>query len=227
MNFQHYDTIIFDLDDTLYPEIEYLTPAFKAISEVIEAKYAVNALEINRFLIKTFEKEGRSMLFNKCFNHFLKIENETENGRGNEGENEVENGQNTEGVYFEDMPISTYLQILRTVKISQKIALFPYAYRLIPQLLAEKKQLFVLTNGNPQQQRNKIAHLDWQNLDAQMTFVFANEFAPKPSPRVFSDFLEPNFHLKTKKTLFIGDAETDEIFSQNVGFDFLHVDYLK
>ena len=219
LNFQNYNAIIFDLDDTLYPEIEYLKPAFKAISEAIEAEYTVNALEIEHFLIKTFENEGRSMLFNKCFNHFIKTENEAENKAKNE--------QNTEGVYFENMSIHSYLQILRTVKIPNKIALFPYVYRLIPQLIAEEKQIFVLTNGNPTQQRNKIAHLDWQNLDAQMTFVFANEFAPKPSPRVFNDFLEPNFHLKTKKTLFIGDAETDAEFSQNVGFDFLHVDYLR
>jgi phosphoglycolate phosphatase-like HAD superfamily hydrolase len=215
LNFQNYDTIIFDLDGTLYPEINYLTPAFKAISEAFEAKYAVNALEIEQFLIRTFEKEGRSMLFNKCFNHFLKTEND------------AENDENTEGGYFYDMPIAHYLDILRTVKIAQKIALFPYVYRLIPQLVAEKKQIFVLTNGNPKQQRNKIAHLDWQNLDKHITFVFANEFAPKPSPTVFSDFLEPNFHLKTKKTLFIGDAETDAEFSQNVGFDFLHVDNFK
>lgn len=219
MKFQKYDTIIFDLDDTLYPEIEYLTPAFKAISVEFEAKYAVNALEVERFLIQTFENEGRSMLFNKCFNYFLKTENEVGN--------EAENGFYTEGLYFEDMPIHTYLQILRTVKVAQKIPLFPYVYRLIPQLIAEKKQIFVLTNGNPTQQRNKIAHLDWQNLDTHITFVFANEFAPKPSSRVFSDFLEPNFHLKTKQTLFIGDAETDAAFSQNVGFDFLHVDYFK
>lgn len=219
LNFQNYDTIIFDLDDTLYPEIDYLKPAFKAIGKAFEAKYAINALEIEQFLIQTFEKKGRSMLFNKCFNHFLKTENQ--------GENEAENRQNTEGGYFEKNMIKDCLLILRTVDIKEKIPLFPHVYDLIPQLLAEKKQIFVLTNGNPQQQRNKIAHLDWQNLDTHITFVFANEFAPKPSPSVFSDFLEPNFPIKTKKTLFVGDAETDAEFSQNVGFDFLHVDYLK
>jgi phosphoglycolate phosphatase-like HAD superfamily hydrolase len=219
LDFQNYDTIIFDLDDTLYPEIEYLKPAFKAISEAFEGKYAVNALEVEHFLVTTFEQEGRQMLFKKCFCHFVNKEDE--------GNNEAENEQNTEGAYFYDMPIGQYLEILRTVKIAEKIALFPYVYALIPQLVAEKKQIFVLTNGNPKQQRNKIAHLDWQNLDTYITFVFANEFAPKPSPRVFSDFLEPNFYLKTNKALFIGDAETDAEFSQNVGFDFLHVsDYI-
>jgi HAD superfamily hydrolase (TIGR01549 family) len=188
-----------------------MKPAFKAISEAFEAEYAINALKVEQFLIRTFEHEGRQMLFNKCFNHFLK--------RDNKAENEGKNEENTEGVYFEDMPITEYLQILRTVKIAQKIALFPYVYDLIPQLVAEKKQIFVLTNGNPKQQRNK-------HLDAHITFVFANEYAPKPSPKVFSDFLEPNFHLKNKKTLFIGDTETDAEFSQNIGFDFLNVDFL-
>lgn len=208
--FKNYNAFIFDLDDTLYPEIDYLKAAFQAISKEFEEKHALKAIEIEQFLTTTFTENGRSQLFNQCFNQFFTDEK----------------AQNTEGVLSEEICVNNCLNILRTVKISQKIALFPYVYRLIPQLVAEEKQIFVLTNGNPKQQRNKIAHLDWQNLDAQITFVFANEFAPKPSPSVFSDFLEPNFHLKTKKTLFIGDAETDAEFSQNVGFDFLHVDRL-
>lgn len=217
MNFQNYDTIIFDLDDTLYPEIDYLSVAFKAISERFEEEYGLNATEIALFLIKTFEKEGRQQLFNKCFSLFFKDKKTPKIALKT---------QNTEGSFSEDFFVKICLNILRTVKIPQRITLFPYAYRLISQLLAEKKQIFVLTNGNPEQQKNKIAHLDWQHLDAHITFVFANEYAPKPSAKVFSDFLEPNFQLKNKKTLFIGDAETDAAFSQNVGFDFLHVDFL-
>ncbi len=218
MNFKNYDTIIFDLDDTLYPEIAYLKAAFQAISKEFEAEYAVNAADIESFLIKTFEKEGRQQLFNKCFNHFLK---------GKKASKSALKPQNTEGAYFEKNGVDCCLHILRTVKIEEKITLFPYVYDLIPQLLAEKKQIFVVTNGNPTQQRNKIAHLDWQNLDAHITFIIANEFAPKPSPKVFDDFLEPNFHLKNKKIRFIGDSETDAQFSQNIGADFLHVDFLK
>jgi phosphoglycolate phosphatase-like HAD superfamily hydrolase len=211
LNFQNYDTVIFDLDDTLYPEIAYLTPAFQAIGQYFDRKHGLDAIEVGTFLTTNFIKNGRQNLFNQCFNQFFL----------------PEKTQNTEGSYFEKNVIDDCLNILRTVEIKEKIALFLYAYRLIPQFLAEKKQIFVLTNGNVQQQKNKIRHLDWQNLDRHITVVFANEYAPKPSSKVFSDFLEPNFHLKNKKTLFIGDAKTDAEFSQNVGFDFLHVDFLK
>jgi phosphoglycolate phosphatase-like HAD superfamily hydrolase len=208
--FKDYEVIFFDLDDTLYPEIAYLTTAFKAIGKDFEKKYALNAAEVESFLTQTFEKEGRQKLFNKCFFHFF----------------ESKNGAYTEGSFFFKEFLSKALHILRTVQPTEKIALFPYVYALIPQLLSEKKQIFVVTNGNVSQQKNKIAHLDWQNLDTSLTFVFANEYAPKPSPKVFNDFLEPDFNLKNKKILFIGDATTDEQFSQNIGADFLHVDFL-
>ncbi len=211
MKFQNYDTIIFDLDDTLYLEIDYFKEAFQAISTHFEENSSVNAIEIAHFLTTTFIENGRQNLFNQCFNRYFSHEN----------------AQNTEGVVSEDFFVNTCLTILRTVKIKDKIALFPYVYTVLPQLLLEKKQIFVVTNGNVQQQKNKIQYLDWQNLDTQITFVFANEYAPKPSPKVFSDFLVPNFNLKNKRMLFIGDAETDAQFSQNIGADFLHVDFFK
>jgi HAD superfamily hydrolase (TIGR01549 family) len=216
--FKKYDVILFDLDDTLYPEIDYLKAAFKAISKELEHKYALNAIEIEAFLINNFIKNGRKNLFNKCFNYAL---NQLNN------ENLIKKHENTEGLLSENIFINTCLNILRTVKITEKISLFPYVYDLMPQLLTEKKQIFVLTNGHVGQQKNKINSLIWNNLAASITFVFANEFAPKPSTEVFNNFLKPTFQLKNKTILFIGDAETDVQFSQNIGIDFLHVDFFK
>ncbi len=223
MNFSNYNAIIFDLDDTLYPEIAYLEAAFKAISKELEHKYALNAIKIEAFLMSTFIKDGRKNLFNKCFNYVL---NELNNAQLNH-QNLIKKHENTEGVLSENTFINTCLNILRTVQITEKINLFPYVYDLIPQLIAEKKQIFVLTNGHVSQQKNKINSLHWNNLVPSITFVFANEFAPKPSSKVFTDFLEPNFQLKNKTMLFIGDAETDALFSQSIGIDFLHVDFFK
>ena len=229
----NYDVYLFDLDDTLYPEIAYLKAAFKAISIEFEEKNALNAGEIELFLTHTFLKEGRKNLFNKLFNYLLKDLNNLELNTSNTPKKHKNTDGGTtsrflrEGVLLEKTIVNICLNTLRTVKITEKIDLFPYVYALIPQLLAQNKQIFVVTNGTVVQQKNKIAALNWQNLDTSLTFVFAHLFAPKPSSKVFDDYLEPNFHLKNKKILFIGDAETDAAFSQNCGIDFLHVDFLK
>lgn len=221
--FKDYDVYLFDLDDTLYPEIAYLKAAFKEIGNAFEGQYALNPTEIESFLIHTFLKEGRQKLFNKLFNYLLNDLNYLELNTFNS----LKKHKNTEGGLSEQKFVHLCLNILRTVQLVEKIDLFPYVYALISQLLAQGKQIFIVTNGHVAQQQNKIAALNWQNLDTSLTFVFANLFVPKPSSKVFNDYLEPNFHFKNKKILFIGDAETDAEFSQNCGIDFLHVDFLK
>jgi HAD superfamily hydrolase (TIGR01549 family) len=212
--FQNYDIILFDLDDTLYPEVEYLQAAFGAIGLLFEKEYALNALQVEDFLTTTFAKKGRQSLFNQCFNHF-------------EEEIQGKKRENTEGVLVENTFVEQCLTILRTVEIREKIRFYPFVYKVVPELLKQGKQIFIITNGNVRQQKNKVKHLMWNGMDASITIVFANEFAPKPSPKVFTDFLEPHFQLKNKKIVFAGDAETDAEFSRNIGVDFLHVDSLK
>jgi HAD superfamily hydrolase (TIGR01549 family) len=219
--FQDYNVVLFDLDDTLYPEMDYLKPAFAAIGHFFEKRHALNAQQVEDFLTITFTRQGRKNLFNQCFNHF------EEEIQGKKRQNTDLSRDYREGVVFENIFVEQCLSILRTVEISKKIHLFPYVYEVLPVLKRQGKQIFIITNGNITQQKNKVKHLQWNGLDESITLVFANQFAPKPSPKVYTEFLEPNFNLKNKSILFVGDAETDAEFSCNIGVDFLHVDYFK
>ena len=107
LNFQNYDVILFDLDDTLYPEIDYLKVAFKAIGKELEDKYALNAIEIEAYLINTFIKNGRQNLFNKCFNYAFNQLNYLELN----DQNLIKKHENTEGVLLEKTFINTCLNI--------------------------------------------------------------------------------------------------------------------
>jgi hypothetical protein len=82
--FNQYNSVIFDLDDTIYPEIEYLKKAYRFIAQsVIKAESRLNSTEdeIFSFLIYTFTNEGRDKLFQKMIdkfniNFFQKFNNE-------------------------------------------------------------------------------------------------------------------------------------------------------
>ena len=219
--FAQYDTIFFDLDDTLYPEIAYLKAAFAAIGQFSETHYALNAQQVEDFLTTSFIKYGRQNLFNQCFKHFEAAI------KASKCENTDLSRDYREGVLLDHIFVKNCLNILRTVEIKEKIRLYPFVYKLIPELIKQEKQIFIITNGNITQQKNKVKHLQWNGIYASVTTVFANQFAPKPSPKVFTDFLQPNFNLKNKSILFVGDAETDAEFSRNINVDFLHVDYFK
>ena len=59
--------LIFDLDNTIYLETEFL---FRVYSEISKTAVNVNPKIIYEFLKKTFLKEGRNNLFNKLENSF-------------------------------------------------------------------------------------------------------------------------------------------------------------
>ena len=61
--------IIFDLDDTLYPEISYVKSGFLAVSNYLSLKYGFDESQTYSFFLKTLRKDGREGIFNK----FLKI----------------------------------------------------------------------------------------------------------------------------------------------------------
>ncbi|MBN2167801.1 MAG: HAD family hydrolase [Actinobacteria bacterium] len=56
--------IIFDLDDTLYPEIDYVRSGFSHISSFLESKYGLSRDECFRRLMDDFQKGVRGNSFN-------------------------------------------------------------------------------------------------------------------------------------------------------------------
>lgn len=64
--------LIFDLDDTLYPEISYVKSGFEEVSKHLSANYALSESETNSCLLKILRAEGRGKIFDK-FLKFKKI----------------------------------------------------------------------------------------------------------------------------------------------------------
>ncbi|MFY9178939.1 MAG: HAD family hydrolase [Venatoribacter sp.] len=56
--------LIFDLDDTLYPEITYVQSGFRAVSDWLEAQYGWLSNDTYHYLMQTLEAQGRGMVFN-------------------------------------------------------------------------------------------------------------------------------------------------------------------
>jgi putative hydrolase of the HAD superfamily len=54
--------LIFDLDDTLYPEISYVESGFRAVSAFLETQFGWPREASLEFLKKVFATEGRGAL---------------------------------------------------------------------------------------------------------------------------------------------------------------------
>jgi FMN phosphatase YigB (HAD superfamily) len=188
-----YTHIIFDLDNTLYDECHYLFGGYQEIGFFLQKTYSLEPDQITASLIEWYMHQGRHQLFQRLCEKF-------------------------------NLPkkiIPQLLHILRTVSFSQPIELYPWAQRLLPQLISAEKKLYVITNGTPTQQQNKINHLNWGEMSTHIQFILANEYAAKPNS---NSFLLTKIPTSEKgHTVFIGDSEVDMEFAQNTGIHFIHV----
>jgi HAD superfamily hydrolase (TIGR01549 family) len=194
--FSKYKLIVFDLDNTLISEKEYLFKAYEDISCFIEKKYFIDRIKIENYLKSEFIKNGRSKLFDNMFSDFN----------------------------INDIEMTSILNILRTVKPQKKISLIENMKVILEILINNEIPYVIFTNGNVDQQKNKVANIKWEGL--QKDVIYANEINPKPDTISFSTYLLKNkIKINKHEILMIGDSKEDQLFAKNFGCDFKNVSY--
>ena len=201
--FNQYNSVIFDLDDTIYPEIEYLKKAYRFIAQsVIKAENCLNTTEdeIFNFLVYTFTNEGRDKLFQKMIAKFN----------------------------INYYPLENFLSCLHNVPLNEnELKVYSHIQDLLIKLSKQSKLIFILTNGNISQQRNKINSLNIKlSLFKEIIYASSNgkEFE-KPNP-FFVHKIITNYSLEHINVLFIGDSEIDKATALNAGINYLNVSKL-
>lgn len=192
-----YTAYVFDLDHTLYDEHEYL---FNAYSEI--SKYLGNCCDFDRdyvysWLISTFKEKGRHLIFNDLLSH-LKLNHEK---------------------------LPFIISILRNTRTLSKMNLFPHMLEMLEDLALTNKQIYILTNGHPDQQRNKVRCINWSGTEQHINIYYANEYAPKPAPDGLVQILKEN-KLNPAEVVFIGDGKIDEACANAANVDFVFVQEL-
>jgi phosphoglycolate phosphatase-like HAD superfamily hydrolase len=183
-----FDKIFLDLDDTLIYERDYLFSVYHKIS-IEFGKNSIESLNIYEYLRNNFEQGNRSKLFNNLINEF-------------------------------EIPLSNLnimLDILRGIKLNEGLNLTPEAKVILLEFRKINKQYGIITNGNPEQQANKIKQVKWEGYLEPANVIFANEYEPKPSPLSIDLISKPS---KRKKLLYIGDSDVDRDFALNAGVSF-------
>ncbi len=193
-DFYAYKCYILDLDNTLYNEADYLYAAYREIAHFLHKNYNLTTEKVENYLISEFTNSGRKNLFNNLIENY-KLPKET---------------------------LNDFLFILRNIQRKQKINLFPEMERLLNQLIVNNKFIYILTNGNVVQQKNKINQISWNGLINKINIKFANEIDPKPSPTAIYEILE-ECNLKKHEVVFIGDSEVDKKCAGRANIKFLHV----
>ena len=185
---------IFELDNVLFAEKEYLYQVYYLFAGFLEYTELLDAKVLVNLMVQTHEQEGAGVVFDTLKERFKLDEKYRFN--------------------FEHLHTAAQPPL--------NILLYPHMLTLLQDIVVDRKQIFIVTNGNPQQQLNKIKHTDWQGLEQYLTCYFANEIAAKPEPDMVHLLLNKH-QLQRRNTLMIGATDTDELCAEACGIDYLGV----
>lgn len=180
--------ICFDLDDTLYKEIDYLKSAYREIAE-----YAAGHCEGCSDCV--------GILAIKAYNRMLDAYRE--------GLNAFEELNKFLGL---ELPISDFLYIYRTHK--PKIALTEDVEQTLDALKAEGVRIGLITDGRSVQQRNKIEALGLSQWIDEKDMVISEEFGnEKPALANYEFFMKR--YPECYDFIYVGDNLKKDFIAPN------------
>ncbi|TKB96050.1 HAD hydrolase-like protein [Pedobacter cryophilus] len=191
----HKKAIIFELDNVLIPQKDYDLQVYYLFANFIEYLEAFpESKDVIDFMSKRYEVYGNENMFKEVAVTF-----------------------GIDQKYQENLEL-----LFSNAKLPLKLLLFKEALLLLQELVVERKQIFILTAGNPKQQLNKITQTEWNGLEKYLKVYFADEFNPKPSIESLEYILKEN-NLNKEDVLIVSKTENDRVMALRYGIDYIAV----
>lgn len=168
--------ISFDLDDTLYDEIQFVKGGFKAVSSYISKNNNISQGTVYQRLTDVLEKQGRGYIFDIVLREL--------------------------NLYRKEL-IPKLIEIYRTHK--PNISLYPEVRTVLTILRKKGYKLGLITDGNVQVQQSKASALDIEDFFDCMIFSdeygVENQ---KPNPLPYKKTLD-NLAVGPAELIYVGD----------------------
>lgn len=179
---------IFELDNVLYPEKDYLLQVYYLFANLLEYTETVPpASDLIDFMKKSYEHHGKEGLFERAAAMF--------------------------GI--DHKYLDNFKRIHVNAQLPLKLLLFEEVKNLLREIVEDKKRVFVLTKGNPLMQLNKLKQIDWGSLGAYIKIYFYDELVVQGKADPLTFLINDNQVLK-QDALFIGhENEADEEIVQS------------
>ncbi|SEO84852.1 Phosphoglycolate phosphatase, HAD superfamily [Mucilaginibacter gossypiicola] len=186
---------IFELDDVLYPAKDYYFQAYYLFANMLEYIELIDAKAATKVLTDTYIAEGKDAAFDRLTAEFP-----------------------VAGQYRDK-----FENLLLTAKLPLKLLLYQNILTLMQDIVVDRKKLFIVTNGNVQEQVNKIKQTEWHGLEKYLRCYFTEETVPKPEPDVINLLIQEH-GLQRKEIVMIENSETDKLCAETSGIDYITVE---
>ena len=114
------------------------------------------------------------------------------------------------------------LAIMRDPIVGRSFDLYPWVSEYAKNSL--DSSISIITNGTPQQQKNKIEYLRLDRFFASTHVVYANEHRKKPHSAAYHSLSKS---VKIADPIYVGDSHNDKVFADNCGIEFLDSKLIK
>ena len=198
-----FETIIFDLDDTIYSQKHYDTPALKLVSRYLSKELNINSSKIfNELRSLKKIKRGKHPLL--VFDKYLKKIKIKEKQKNKLIKKSVNLFQSYNCKNLKNVP----------------------SLKSIIKYFNKKKNLFLVTNGNISRQKRKIKYLGINSYFKKIFILDGLSKQIKPSIRDVK-YLVKYLARRSKKTaVYIGDNQkSDKAFAYNLKISFIYFEF--
>lgn len=193
------EAFIFELDDVLYPEQDYLLQVYYLFANFLEyTETRPEAAQLTAFLKEHYLSQGTKDLFAAAAERFS-IDSKYEDN-------------------FNRLHVSAQPPLL--------LYFYPELLRFLMECTAAKKRLFLLTRGNPLVQLNKLKYIDWQGIDKEIKVYFYDEIKLLTRLGPLHYILQEN-QLAPEAALFVGKSEMDRAMAADSGVRYLDATELR
>lgn len=192
-----HQAFVFELDDVLYPVKDFHLQVYYLFAAFMEYTEQLNASAIVQFMKETYEQEGEQAVLDRTFEKF-----------------------EIAAQYKENFEL-----LNKTAKLPLKLLLFDPVLKFMQDLVVERKPIYLLVAGDPEQQLNKIRQIEWNGLEQYIRVFFKAEVTLNPDHDSLAKFVTAH-RLQAQEVLVIGRAEADRHMAAELGIKFLMVDKL-
>jgi hypothetical protein len=168
-----YESFVFEFDDVLYPEKDYLLQVYYMFAQFIEYAEQKDAPEILDFMKVTFAEEGKEGVFERTAQQFGIDEKYRVN----------------------------FDLLMQNVKLPLKLLLFDELLEFISLVAKSGKQLFLLAQGDPVMALNKIRQTEWNGLEKNLKVYFSDETSDQSVVGTINEIIKTE-NLRAKNCVF-------------------------
>lgn len=192
---QRKTAFIFELDNVLYPEKDYLYQVYYLFTAMLEYTELVDAKQATDLMVDTYINESSEVVFDRLKEKMGVAEKYRHNLN----------------------------HLLITAKLPLKLLLYKNMLTLLQDIVVDRKKVFIVTNGNPHQQLNKIKQMEWHGLENYLMAYFAEETMAKPEPDSIH-LLMKDHNLLRRDLVMIENSESDKLCAEVCGIDYFNVE---